>query len=30
VIQNSGYIVNMEQPEELNRAVLDFLTSVSH
>jgi 3-oxoadipate enol-lactonase len=25
LIQNSGHIVNMEQPEEFNRAVLDFL-----
>jgi 3-oxoadipate enol-lactonase len=25
VIHNSGHIVNMEQPEEFNRAVLDFL-----
>lgn len=25
VIRNSGHIVNMEQPEEFNRAVLDFL-----
>jgi 3-oxoadipate enol-lactonase len=28
VIENSGHIVNMEQPEEFNRAVLDFLASV--
>jgi 3-oxoadipate enol-lactonase len=25
LIHNSGHIVNMEQPEEFNRAVLDFL-----
>ncbi len=30
VIQNSGHIVNMEQPEEFNRAVLDFLASNPH
>jgi 3-oxoadipate enol-lactonase len=30
VIQNSGHIVNMEQPEEFNRAVLDFLGSLPH
>jgi 3-oxoadipate enol-lactonase len=29
VIENSGHIVNMEQPEEFNRAVLDFLASVA-
>lgn len=27
VIQGSGHIVNMEQPEQFNRAVLDFLAS---
>ncbi|MGH9684819.1 MAG: alpha/beta fold hydrolase [Candidatus Acidiferrales bacterium] len=27
VIENSGHIVNMEQPEQFNRAVLDFLDS---
>jgi len=30
VIQDSGHIVNMEQPEEFDHAVLDFLNSVSH
>jgi pimeloyl-ACP methyl ester carboxylesterase len=29
-IQNSGHIVNLEQPEEFNHAVLGFLNSVSH
>jgi len=28
VIQGSGHIVNMEQPEQFNRAVLNFLASV--
>lgn len=28
VIQGSGHIVNMEQPEQFNRAVLDFLASL--
>jgi hypothetical protein len=28
VIQSSGQIVNVEQPEEFNRAVLDFLGSL--
>jgi len=30
VIEGSGHIVNMEKPEQFNRAVLDFLASVSH
>jgi pimeloyl-ACP methyl ester carboxylesterase len=29
VIEGSGHIVNMEKPEEFNRAVLDFLGSLS-
>jgi len=29
VIENSGHIVNMEQPELFNRAVLDFLDGLS-
>jgi 3-oxoadipate enol-lactonase len=28
VVENSGHIVNMEQPEQFNRAVLDFLASL--
>lgn len=28
VIQNSGHIINMEQPDEFNRDVLDFLGSL--
>jgi pimeloyl-ACP methyl ester carboxylesterase len=28
VIEGSGHIVNMEKPEEFNRAVLDFLSSL--
>lgn len=28
VIEGSGHIVNMEEPEEFNRAVLDFLASL--
>jgi len=28
LIENSGHIVNMEQPEKFNRAVLDFLTAL--
>ena len=30
VIPNTGHIVNMEQPERFNRAVLDFLAALSH
>lgn len=28
VIENSGHIVNMEQPEQFNRAVMDFLAAL--
>ena len=28
IIQNAGHLLNMEQPEAFNRAVLDWITSV--